>query len=390
MIRALAPFVVAIAGVGLLLAIRGSEPQLQALALPVLLSLALATTISGMLLPRLVARLTSLRHGIVVVALAAMLTTSGAIAVTAGTMLLEPPDLLILGVLVVIGASLGIILEYNLARDIVRDLRTLRLATSNVTAGDLTARASLERRDELGAAGRALDVLADRLTALEGERSTDRSARRAFLSSLGHDLRTPLTALLATVEALEDGVAPDPERYLASMRQDVEAIGRLVDDLFVLARIESGSLGFERIPSDLTELVDDAVEALAPTAARKRMTLRVETMGRVLAVVGPGEFSRVVRNLLDNAIRHADPGSEVVVRVGGGPAGAVVHVVDQGPGFTDEVREHLFDGAGSASIVGRHGEGSGLGLAIAKGLVDAHGGQIWAERGPGGHVAFRI
>lgn len=346
--------------------------------------------LTGSVLPRAIARLGSLRHGIVAVALAAMLATSAAIAVSAAAMLLQPTDVAILGVLVVVGAALGIVLEYNVARDIVRDVRTLQHATSRVAAGDLTARASLDRSDELGQAGRALDGLADRLGVLETERSTDRVARQAFLSALGHDLRTPVTALRAAVEALEDGVAPDPPRSLASMRRDIEAIGALVEDLFLLARIDSGTLGFQRVQSDLSELVDDAVEALTPTASRKRMTLRVRSSGRVLAMVGPGEFSRVVRNLLDNAIRHADPGTEVVVGVDHGSTGAVVHVIDQGPGFPEDLRQRLFDGSGSASMVGRHVEGSGLGLVIAQGLVHAHQGEIWAERGPGGHVAFRI
>ena len=88
-----------------------------------------------------------------------------------------------------------------------------------------------------------------------------------MLTSVGHDLRTPLAALQAAIEALADGVAPDPPRYLRSMAHDVAALSSLVDDLFLLARIEAGRLELRREPIDLTELVDDAVESLRPTAA---------------------------------------------------------------------------------------------------------------------------
>lgn len=390
MIRTLAPFIVAIAGVASLLVVGGSAPRIPVLALPVLLALALMTTVAGVSLPRMIARLGSLRHGIVVVGLAAMVATGAAIAISVATMLVDPSDVPIVGMLAVIGGALGIILEYTVARDIARDVRILQRATKSIARGDLDARASLDRRDELGQAARALDDLADRLSSLEHVRSNDRAARRNFMSALGHDLRTPITALRAAVEALQDGVVPDPPRYLASMRRNVEAIGGLVDDLFLLARIESSDLGFDRVPNDLSELVDDAVEALTPTASRKGMTLRVESPDRLPVRVGPGEISRIVRNLLENAIRHAGSGSEVVVKVEVIGTGAVVRVIDQGSGIPDEVRKRLFDGAGGASTVGERGEGSGLGLMIARGLVAAHGGDIWAERGPGGHVAFRI
>src|SRR5918995_3639152 len=115
----------------------------------------------------------------------------------------------------------------------------------------------------------------------------------------------------AAVEALADGVAPDPDRYLRSMQRDVEALGALIDDLFLLARIESGNLALDRVALDLAELVDEAVEALAPAAAARGIAIEWGTPPRVRVAGNPTALGRVVRNLLDNAIQHAPGGSTV-------------------------------------------------------------------------------
>ncbi len=163
-----------------------------------------------------------------------------------------------------------------------------------------------------------------------------------MLTSVGHDLRTPLAALQAAIEALSDGVAPDPPRYLRSMAHDVAALSSLVDDLFLLSRIEAGRLELQREPIDLSELVDDAVESLRPTAASRGIDLRLVADKPVLAEVNPAAIGRVVRNLLDNAIHHAPTGStvEVEVRDDGHP---VVRVVDTGAGFPDDFTATAFD-----------------------------------------------
>jgi len=232
--------------------------------------------------------------------------------------------------------------------------------------------------------------MAARLAGLEVERTAARSARQAFLAAVGHDLRTPLTALRAALDAIEDGLAPDPPRYFSAMRADIDAIRRLVDDLFLLARIEGGSLEFERVMTDRAELTDEAVEALTPVAARKRVRLRVRAEDGLLAPVGPSEFSRIIRNLLDNAIRHAPDRSEVVVALAHNEDGVVVRVLDEGEGFDPELRDRLLGGAAGIARPADRGGGAGLGLAIARGLLDAHGGRIWFESGDGGRVAFWI
>jgi signal transduction histidine kinase len=256
--------------------------------------------------------------------------------------------------------------------------------------GDRTTRTGVVRADELGQVAHALDELTERLDDLERERAGVEEERRIMLTSVGHDLRTPLAALRVAIEALADGVAPDPPRYLRSMAHDVDALSSLVDDLFLLSRIESGRLELPREPFDLTELVDDAIESLRPIAAQRRVDLRLVADTPVRAVVNPAAIGRVVRNLLDNAIDHAPEGSTVRIEVSddGHPT---IRVIDAGSGFPDDFTTQAFDRFTRAEPSrSRANGGAGLGLAIARGLIEAHDGTIDIEPDRGGRVAIRL
>jgi signal transduction histidine kinase len=269
-------------------------------------------------------------------------------------------------------------------------VRRLETTVRRLEEGDRTVRTGIERADELGHVARALDELTARLDALERERAGYETERNAMLSSVGHDLRTPLAALRVAVDALVDGVAPDPERYLRSMRRDVEVLATLVDDFFLLARIEGGRLDLHPVLVDLTEVADEAVEALAPAAAAQGVTLTLDASARVHVRGNPTALGRVVRNLVDNAIRHAPIGSVVQVAVAADRCPSV-RVVDEGPGFPPDFGDEAFTRFSRADASrNRATGGAGLGLAIAKGLIEAHGGRIWIEAPPGGRVSFEL
>jgi signal transduction histidine kinase len=391
MIALLAPFAVAVAGVGLLAIFSETYPQAQTVAVPTFLGLAVSTALAGLALPRLADRLRSVRTEGLLVALTAMTTAIVAITISSVAMILDPSEVRLILILAVVGATLGIVLEYTVSRRLARDLRRIRATARRVGAGDLTARAELGRNDEVGEAARAIDALASSLMAMESERAQAQRARQSFLAAVGHDLRTPLAALRAATEALEDGLVPDPPRYFAAIRADLDAMSTLVADLYLLARIEAGGLEFQRVAADLAELIDEAVEALTPLARSKRVSIRVVTPGQVIAPVGPAEFSRIARNLLDNAIRHTDPDSEVSIELSRSGEQAIVRVVDQGHGFPDELQGLLSDAPSRTTGTTRQTiAGAGLGLTVARGLVEAHGGRIAVEPGPGGRVSFTV
>jgi signal transduction histidine kinase len=335
-------------------------------------------------------RTRSLRRQVLAVTLAALAIGAVAAALLARLMVLDSNELArvagVLGLTAVLATVLVVLASVPLGRDVRRLESTVR----RIEDGDRTVRTGVERADELGHVAKALDELTARLDALERERASYEAERNAMLSSVGHDLRTPLAALRVAVDALADGIAPDPERYVRSMRRDVEALATLVDDFFLLARIESGRLDLHPVPVDLTEVADEAVEALAPAAAAAGVALTLDASTRVRVQGNPTALGRVVRNLIDNAIRHAPAGSVVRVAVAsdGRPS---IRVLDEGPGFPPDFGDEAFARFTRADASrNRATGGAGLGLAIARGLVEAHGGRIWIEAPPGGRVAFEL
>ena len=346
----------------------------------------LATTI----LPRLARRWTTIRFTVVGVAITSFLIAATGLIVAAEQMFISSHDLTLL--LVVLGfafvASVGFAVA--VAGPLMWDLDRVANAADRVGDGDLSVRSGVRRGDEIGRVAGAFDAMTDALEDAADQRNLDAESRRRFFAAVGHDLRTPLASLLAAIEALEDGIAPDPARYLHSMERDVAALSALVDDLFLLSRIDSGSISIATEPVDVTELADEAIEVLRPVANRAGVTLRLEADHRTVVPGGTEAVSRALRNLIENAIRHAPSGSEVVVEVRSA-TGATVRVLDQGPGFDPGFVDHAFDRFTRADDArSRDTGGSGLGLAIARGFVDALGGEIWAEPGPGGKVAFHL
>jgi signal transduction histidine kinase len=365
-----------------------ADARLQLLVL--FLSMAAGTALIGWFLPLVTQRFRSLRTSVIIMGVAAVGAVAIAVGVSARLMFLEPHDLQLLTVVLGFGVGLGVVLATTLARQLTRGLDEIRRSAGRVAAGDLDARTGVDRADELGEAAAAVDRMTERLAQAEAERAATEQSRRHFLAAVGHDLRSPLAALRAAVEALEDGLAPDPDRYLRSMRADVDAMSHLVDDLFLLATIEAGKLDLDRERIDLAELADESIDALRPVAESKNVSLRLDADGGVTADGGAAALGRVIRNLLNNAIRYSPPDAEVVVTVANG-TGATVTVADGGPGFSGDLVGAAFDEFVTGDPArSRANDGAGLGLAIARGIVAAHGGTIWVESGPGGKVAFEI
>jgi signal transduction histidine kinase len=290
------------------------------------------------------------------------------------------------GKLVVVAlASLLLALVGALAvgRQILRPLDRLRRASARLATGDLGARAPEAGPRELQDVAAAFNEMASSLEHLF-------DARRELVAWASHDLRTPLASLRAMVEMLEDGLA-EPAEYLPAIRAQTELLTGLVDDLFELARIDSGALALELREASLAELVAACLEALEPDAHARGVRLESRLAGDTVVSVAPDKVQRVLLNLLANAVRHTRGAVAVVVEQAGDHV--VVAVEDDGDGLAQDAPQRMFerfwrDDASRARASG----GSGLGLAIAQGLVHAHGGTIWAENrtGGGARVAFTL
>ncbi len=354
----------------------------------VFLTLAGVAALAVYLLPRWSERARSIRFSIVAVGMTSFLIVAGTAVVAAQEMFFSSHDLQLLLVVLGFGLVASFGFAYAVSRPITSDLRQIAAAAQQVAAGDFAATTDVRRADEVGSLAAAFDAMAADLRQAEERRTADDEARREFLTAVGHDLRSPLGSLQAAVEALQDGVASDPERYLRSMERDIGALHQLVDDVFLLARLEAGAVELRLQQVDVTEIADEAIEVLQPTARRLGIDVALEAPGSITTNTAPEALGRVMRNLIDNAIRHS--ASRVVVSVGV-PDDLVVRVTDDGDGFPADFVDRAFDSFTRADAARtRDGSGTGLGLAIAHRFVTALGGAIHAEPGPGGAVEFSL
>ena len=350
---------------------------------------AVPTVLVGLVLLRVHRRLPSLRWTVLVVAVAAVVAAAGVVAASAAAMFLSAHDLELVYAALAFGVTLGVLFALAVAGPLTSDLRVLADAAGSVADGDLTVRTDLERKDEIGTLARDVDAMVDRLRELQSRRDRDEAARRELLAAISHDLRTPLATLRAAVEALQDGVAADEQRYLSSMANDVDLLTGMVDDLFLIARLDAGKIELERMPVDLTELADSAAESMATLARQREVRVEVDGDAPLRTTADARAVTRVLRNLLDNAVRHAPRGSAVRIELRDGSQ-QTVRVLDDGAGFGDQFLASAFEAFSRADSARTRDAGAGLGLAIAKGLVEAHGGTIWADPGPGGAVGFAL
>lgn len=214
-------------------------------------------------------------------------------------------------------------------------------------------------------------------------------SRRELVSWVSHDLRTPLAGLRAMTEALEDGIAEDPPRYHRQIRAEVDRMVRMVDDLFELSRIHAGVLPLNFQSVALGDIVSEALAGADPVAKARQVSLGGQVDEGILVTADPGELSRVISNLLMNAIRHTPADGVVEVQGQAVSGGVELSVTDGCGGLSSQDMERVFDVAwqGSAArtpMINEPSAGAGLGLAIVKGIVEAHRGRVDVANVPPG------
>ncbi len=232
--------------------------------------------------------------------------------------------------------------------------------------------------------------------AAEGERArltveTERM-RSTLLSTVSHDLRTPLASITGAAGAMLDpgtGIDETTRReLLTTIRDESDRLGRLVSDLLDLTRLEGGAFAVRKEWYPLEEVAASAVQRVRPRLAGRAVTLDVPK--EVLLVKVDGVLlEQVVVNLLENAAKHTPATSPVDVRLSAGPDEVAIEVLDRGPGIPAGEEERIFDKFHRIET-GRAVDGSGLGLAVCRAIVRAHGGRIGVENRPGGGAVFRV
>jgi len=291
-----------------------------------------------------------------------------------------------------VAVAIAAAVAWVLARRLTAPLRRLAAAARDLGAGDMSTRVRIEGDDEVAEVGAAFNEMAADLERSQAE-------QRAFLASVSHELKTPLTAVQGYTEALLDGTVSEPQarqRSLERIHGETLRLARLVRDLLDLARLGRGQFEVSPVDADVGAVLRESVAAAADRAASKEIPVEQRIPdGPLLAHVDPGRLRQVLDNLLDNATRSSPGGHPVLVMARALDAGWVeVAVVDRGPGIAPEDLPHAFDrGYLWSRYRGTRAVGSGLGLAIVKALCDAMGVAIRAESGREhgwGGMAFRL
>jgi two-component system sensor histidine kinase BaeS len=281
------------------------------------------------------------------------------------------------------------------SRGLTRPLATLGDVTQRMAAGDLSIRAPVGRRDEMGQLASRFNEMAARLEATFAALEADREALRRFAADASHELRTPITSLMTFNELLQGKVGDDPatrREFLDESQAQIERLDWLTTNLLDLSKLDSGLLKMTRQDCDLEELIAETVAVFAPQAQARGISLETALPAEsVVARVDRARIEQVLGNLLSNALKFIPDGGRVTVGLARHQASVEVWIEDTGVGIAAEDLPHVFERFYRA----RNSDGqpgSGLGLAIVKGIVEAHGGQVTvtSQLGMGSRFGFTL
>ncbi|HEY2789551.1 MAG TPA: HAMP domain-containing sensor histidine kinase [Gaiellales bacterium] len=353
--------------------------------------IALATLVTSLLARPLLTR-ARLAYTLVAIAVIASLVTVLDLLVLGHYMLINEANRTELVSVALYSVTAGVAAALIVGRSNTRALRRLVTMARSLGENRLDARAGdLRAGPELRLLGETLDRAAARLAAgIEAERAIE-AQRRDLMTSLSHDLRTPIANLRAMVEAIDEGIVRDPETltsYTAEMRRSVMALVTMVDDLFELAQVDAAEFARDARSVPLAEAVQSALELCRPEAAEKRIRLEIDLGDAGRSTCSP-KLARVVHSLLDNAVRYTQAGGRVTLRAGLDADGINLTVEDSGPGIAADELPRVFEAFWRADPA-RASRGSGLGLTLAKRIVEALGGRIEASSGPERGSRFEV
>jgi signal transduction histidine kinase len=283
----------------------------------------------------------------------------------------------------------GLAVALVIGRSIVHAARRLLGAVQEVGDSGIYTAPAVVLPTELAGLSDGLTEVHDRLSRARAREQALEASRRELVAWVSHDLRTPLAGLRAMAEALEDQVVTDPRevgRYHSQIRVETDRLAGMIDDLFQLSKIHAGALRLSPRLVGLEDLIAEVAASTEPVARAKGVRLTGGAASGMAVLIDPAEFGRAVRNLVSNAIRHTPPTGtiEMLAMIDSGLA--CVSVSDQCGGIPPGDLPRVFDVAfrGESARTPDPSGGAGLGLSIARGIVEAHSGQITVHNtGPG-------
>jgi signal transduction histidine kinase len=282
---------------------------------------------------------------------------------------------------------LALLLGIIISRRLTGPLRSLSDAARRLSARDLSCRVPVLSRDEIGEVAHSFNQMAESLERNE-------KLRRNLTADTAHELRTPLAILRGNLESLQEGVVQPSPEIIMSLHDEVVRISRLVNDMQDLSLAEAGELHLNRHPLKVEDLVERVMIPFSGEAQNRGIHFSVNLPQNLPVLsVDADKIVQVLINLLGNALRYTPEGGGVELSVRDDGGMVTFFVRDTGPGIEPGELGNIFERFYRIDHSrSRSGGGAGLGLAIAKGLVEAHGGKIWAESnsGEGSRFAFTI
>ena len=311
-------------------------------------------------------------------AIAVLAVVAGTLG-TANAMFISQHDLRVIGMVCVVAGLVAFGFSWLLGRHVEAGSLALRRAARalgqeetgfSAPAGPMAAELAALSEELAATAGKLRD-------SRERERRVERS-RRQLVAWVSHDLRTPLAGLRAMAEALEDGIATDPDRYHRQIRAEVTRLSAMVEDLFELSRIESGTLSLSLDSIEAGDLVSDTVASMEALAGARGVRLAGQADSALLIRADTRELSRALSNLVTNAIRHTPQDGHVQVTATAEGEDVLMTVTDGCGGIPEADLASVFDTAwrGTRARTPEADGGAGLGLAIVRGIVEAHQGRV--------------
>ncbi len=300
-------------------------------------------------------------------------------------------------------------LFFLLRRLVISPMREFEEMAGKMGGGHLDARVDISTGDEFERLGRAFNSMAERLgrgrdlleerikqstqelSEANRELQSLDKLKSDFLANMSHELRSPLTVIRGGVDYLNRTIeGTENRRYLDIMDKNLRRLIHLVSDLFDFTRIEAKKADWSFERENVSGLIQEVVEILSPLATDKGVAIRCQCPGDVYAEMDFERIEQVMVNLVENAIKFSDKGMEIEVEVQENKDDVLVAVKDQGVGISEESLDIIFEKFSTLPTSGGAGkrEGTGLGLAICKGIVEAHGGRIWAESKEGDGSVF--
>jgi signal transduction histidine kinase len=298
---------------------------------------------------------------------------------TANAMFLSHHDLRVVVTVCVVAGVVAFVFSWLLGRQVETSSMALRQATRSLGQDEagFTAPAG-PMAAELAALSRELDATALKLRESRARERRMEQSRRQLIAWVSHDLRTPLAGIRAMIESLADGITTDPARYHERIRAEVTRLSAMVDDLFEVSRIESGTLTLALDKVEVSDLVSDTVASMEALARTRGLQLTGEAAGPLIVEADPRKLSRLLSNLVTNAVRYTPAGGRVHVAASAEGDMVLMTVTDGCGGIPAADLPRVFDPSWrgtEARTPGADG-GAGLGLAIVRGIVEAHKGQV--------------